>query len=86
MNRLRLHKPARYRMVVGAHVGGGETAIWPETFTCEYGHSTAGDPITTVEGILPDQAALHGILIQIRDWGLSIHQVQWLRDDSPFNQ
>ena len=86
MRGLRLHQPARYRLVVSTHVGGGETAIWPETFTCEYGRSAAGGPITTVEGILPDQAALHGILIQIRDWGLPIHQVQWLGDGSSSNQ
>jgi hypothetical protein len=86
MSRLSLHQPARYRLVVGAHVGGGETAIWSESFICEYGRSAAGDPITTIEGTLPDQAALHGILIQIRDWGLPIHQVQWLGDGSPSNQ
>lgn len=85
MSRLRLHQPARYRLVVGAHVGGGESAVWPETFTCAYGRSAAGDPITTVEGTLPDQAALHGILVQIRDRGLPIHQVQWLGDGSLSN-
>lgn len=44
MSRLRLHQPARYRLVVGTHVGGGETAIWPEGFMFEYGRSAAGAP------------------------------------------
>ena len=39
-----------------------------------------------MEGSLPDQAALHGILAHIRDWGLSLYLVQWLEDGSPSNQ
>ena len=80
MSQLRLHQSARYRLVVGGHVGDGESGLWSYTLTCHHSHTAAGRPVTTLEGSLPDQAALHGILAHIRDWGLPLYLVQYLGD------
>jgi hypothetical protein len=80
MSQLHLHQPACYRLVVGGHVGDGENGLWSYTFTCHYSHTAAGRSVTTLEGSLPDQAALHGILAHIRDWGLPLYLVQYLGD------
>ena len=86
MSQLRLHQPARYRLVVGGHVGDGQTTLWSHTLTCRHSHTADGSPLTIMEGSLPDQTALHGILAHIRDWGLPLYLVQWLEDGSPSNQ
>ena len=83
MSQLGLHQPASYRLVVGGHVGDGETTLWSHTLTCHHSHTVTGRPLTTMEGSLPDQAALHGILAHIRDWGLPLYLVQCLEHGSP---
>jgi hypothetical protein len=82
MSQLSLYRPARYRLVVGGHVGIGDSAIWLPNLTCQHSRSTAGMPLTTIEGNLPDHAALHGLLGLIRDWGLPLFLVQRLEIDS----
>lgn len=77
MTRLSLHQPARYRIVVDSHIDGG-SAAWPPSFALRHGYLTIGVPITTLEGTLPDQAALHGLLIKIRDLGLPLIAVNYL--------
>lgn len=86
MSQLRLHQPARYRLVVGGHVGDGERLLRGNTLTCRHSYTATGWPLTTFEGILPDQAALHGVLAHIRDWGLPLYLVQCLEDGSPTPQ
>jgi hypothetical protein len=77
MTRLSLHQPARYRIVVDSHVDSG-AAAWPPSFSLSRGYLPIGVPITTLEGTLPDQAALHGLLIKIRDLGLPLIAVNYL--------
>lgn len=77
MTRLSLHQPAKYRLVVGSHVYG-ENVAWQSNLTLRHSYTTTGVPITTMEGTLPDQAALHGLLIKIRDLGLPLIAVNCL--------
>ncbi len=77
MNRVTLHRPARYRLVVGSHVDG-ENAAWLSGLTLRHSYTPSGVPITTLEGTLLDQAALHGLLTKIRDLGLPLIAVNCL--------
>lgn len=77
MIRLTLHRPARYRLVVDSHIDGG-TAAWQSNFILRHSYTASGVPITTLEGTLPDQAALHGLLTKIRDLGLPLIAVNCL--------
>lgn len=52
-------------------------ADWFDDFTIHYAKET-----TLLEGPVPDQAALHGILAKIRDLGLTILLVN-LADETP---
>lgn len=77
MTRLSLSQPARYRLVLASHVDG-RNATWQSNLTLHHGYTTTGVPITTLEGTLPDQAALHGLLIKIRDLALPLIAVNCL--------
>ena len=86
MSQLHLHQPASYQFVVGGHVGDDETSLWSYTLICHHSYTAAGRPLTTMDGRLPDQAALHSILAHIRDWGLTLYLVQCVEDGSPSKQ
>lgn len=77
MTRLSLHQSARYRLVVISHVDG-EYASWQANLALRHSYTTNGVAITTLEGRLPDQAALHGLLTKIRDLGLPLIAVNCL--------
>ena len=64
----------RYEIVVGASLD----TDWSEWFGLE----VAGDGDTTcLIGRVPDQAALHGILAQLRDLGVPILAVRQVPDE-----
>ena len=57
----------RYQIRVQGHLDRG----WSEWFAgLTITHETGGD--TTLEGELVDQAALHGVLVKVRDLGLRL--------------
>ena len=55
-----------YEIRVERQLGPGMAALFPEfTLSDEDGH-------TVMRGVLPDQAAVHGVLVRIRDLGLTL--------------
>lgn len=72
---LGLDEPGKYRI----HVQGHLAPAWADWFSglkmlTEY--SNDGQPITTLTGMVTDQAELHGILMRIRDLGLPLLLVE----------
>ena len=59
-------QPVQYEIRVERHLGPGVAALFPEFTVSEDGGSTL------LHGVLPDQAALHGVLLRIRDLGLTL--------------
>ncbi|HKQ52469.1 MAG TPA: hypothetical protein VJT74_08880 [Pyrinomonadaceae bacterium] len=43
----------------------------------------SGDEVTTISGFVADQAALHGLLARVRDFGLVLVSVKSLRESEP---
>ena len=71
---LGMDQPATYQIKVQGRLGED----WSDWFsgmivTVEYRKD--GPTITTLTGIIPDQAALHGLLNRIRDLGLPLLDV-----------
>lgn len=56
----------------------GRNANWQSNLTMHHSYTRTGMPITFLEGTIPDQAALHGLLTQIRDLGLPLIAVNCL--------
>jgi hypothetical protein len=76
-NLINLHQPAEYLI----ELQGRLDAKWSASFggMAMTTHTTlAGFTITTLQGIVTDQSALHGILNHIRDLGLPLLKVECL--------
>ena len=71
--RLGLDQPEMYEIRVQGRLGD-DWAIWFGSLTI-----TTECDTTTLAGIVADQAALHGILIKIRDLGLPLLSVRRVR-------
>ena len=69
-NRWGLDQPAIYRIQVRGALGE-DWAGWFEGMTI-----TVEDGITTLAGPVADQPALHGLLVRIRDLGLTLLSVE----------
>ncbi len=48
---------------------------WFEGFTISHGFDQEGEPVTWLSGVIADQAALHGVLIKVRDIGIPMLSV-----------
>lgn len=72
--RLRLGEPARYQIQIQGRLDGG----WADYFGGMTLSVEAGRGITTLEGTVPDQAALFGLLLRIRDLGLPLLLLRWV--------
>ena len=69
------HTPVRYRIKVKGHLGRS----WSDWFEQMTITSNCGETILT--GPVADQAALHGLLIRIRDLNLTLLSVEQLTPD-----
>lgn len=73
---LRRQGPTRYELRIDGHLDNHWTAWFDQlTLTHEY------DGTTSLHGLVPDQAALHGLLAKVRDLGATLISVE--RIDSP---
>jgi len=65
-----------YQIRVKSHLGSSSAAMF-EDFTIQ--HEADGETVLT--GPVVDQAALHGVLMKIRDLGLTLVEVKRLKSD-----
>jgi hypothetical protein len=73
----RLSQPARYEIRVQGYLGDR----WAGLFEGMTLVSDATQDTTTLIGVVPDQAALHGILARIRDLGLPLLSLTHIADE-----
>lgn len=77
LNGIRRDQPQVYRVILQGRLG----PEWVTTFShldLQTGYTEDGTPITILSGEIADQAALHGILQEIRDLGLMLLLVEYL--------
>jgi hypothetical protein len=76
--------PTRYEIRIEGHL----SASWASWFEdLEIGHAETGE--TVLAGMLADQAALHGVLMRIRDLGLplvAVSRAEQREDQEPDGQ
>ncbi|TMR97692.1 hypothetical protein [Nonomuraea basaltis] len=63
--------PARYELRIDGHLDDHWTA-WFDDLTLTH----ENDGTTTLRGLVPDQAALHGLLAKVRDLGATLISVE----------
>jgi hypothetical protein len=76
-NPINLHQPGEYLI----ELQGRLDARWSDSFggmAMTTQAALAGFTITTLQGVVADQSALHGILNRIRDLGLPLLKVECL--------
>jgi len=76
-NPLRSTQPARYRVKIqGRHI---ETwSDWMDDLEIITEHNSEGTTLTTLSGVVKDQAGLHGLLNRIRDLNIPLVSVQYV--------
>ncbi len=72
--RLRLDQPAIYRIRVQGALGE-RWLSWFEGMSI-----TTEEDVTTLNGTVPDQPALHGLLIKIRNLGLPLLSLECVEE------
>ena len=82
---LGLSDKAAYRIIVSGHFNKNHEANFAG-FSFVYKYDNFNCPHTGMQGIVMDQAMLHGILIKIRDLGLPVILVCYLNPDSQKDQ
>jgi len=63
--------PARYELRIDGHIDDHWTT-WFDNLTLTH----ESDGTTTLRGLVPDQAALHGLLAKVRDLGVTLISVE----------
>jgi hypothetical protein len=72
-----LTQPAAYRVRIAGRVRNG----WSDFMTSlqETVSQIDGSPVTELNGVVPDQSALFGLLCHIRDLGLPLISVEFIQ-------
>lgn len=74
-----MEKPAAYQIQIREQLDGS-WSDWFNAMTVSVEKSGDHPAVTTLTGIITDQAALHGILSRIRDLGLPLLLVRRMGD------
>jgi hypothetical protein len=74
-----MEKPAAYQIQIREQLDGS-WSDWFNAMTVSIEKSGDHPAVTTLTGIITDQAALHGILSRIRDLGLPLLLVRRMGD------
>ncbi len=75
---LRLSQSAKYQIKIQGRLSEG-WSDWFDDMTINIEQIAAGPTITTLTGIVQDQAALHGLLNRIRDLSIPLLSVQLIK-------
>ena len=75
--KLTLDQPATYQIKVPGHLDESWSE-WAGGMTITVESEDDGPPVTTLTGIVADQAALQGLLRQLYSLGLSLMSVNWM--------
>lgn len=75
--KLTLDQPATYQIKVPGHLAAS-WSDWAGGMTITVESEGEGQPITTLTGIVVDQAALQGLLRRLYSLGLPLISVNWL--------
>ena len=75
--KLTLDQPATYQIKVPGHLDES-WSDWAGGMTITVESQDDGPPITTLTGVVADQAALHGLLRRLYSLGLPLISVNWV--------
>jgi hypothetical protein len=78
--KINLDQPATYQIKVQGRLDEN-LSDWVEGMTITVEREDDGSPITTLSGVLFDQAALQGLLRRLYTLGLPLIEVQWIGTD-----
>lgn len=79
--KLNLDHPATYQIKVPGQLDEN-LSDWIEGMTITVERGDDGPPITTLTGVLVDQAALQGLLRRLYSLGLPLIEVKWIGPES----
>ena len=74
---LSLDRPAGYQIRVPGRLDE-DLSDWVDGMTITVQREDDGPSITTLTGVLADQAALHGLLRRLYSLGLPLIEVKWI--------
>jgi hypothetical protein len=77
--KLTLYRPVTYQIKVPGHLGEG-WSDWAGRMTITVESEGDGPPITTLIGVVADQAALQGLLRRLYSLGLPLISVNCVED------
>ena len=78
--KLRLDQPATYQIRVPGHLDESWSE-WAEGMTITVENGDDGSPVTTMTGVVADQAALQSLLRRLYSLGLPLISVNWIETD-----
>ncbi len=79
--KLSLDRPAIYRIKVPGRLDEN-LSDWAEGMTITIEREDDGPPVTTLTGVLVDQAALQGLLRRLYTLGLPLIEAKWIGPES----